>query len=149
MVTFEDVFGTVLPPDTLTALQQATSNRRDLVESLTYAGSRADPRGVLSASELYIPVLLQLLRSLEASSTTEISVKKKFCFSWSSVLSAKPGYRVIFKIDVFSDGALLRKPFTSHVLVFEVVEVLFVRALSHANLAGILVDSQGSVFNQL
>ena len=120
-VDFDASIGGALDGPARELLSLATSQRAKLEAVIADRKAAVDPRNVAAAVEAYLPSVWRITTSFEASAGVPIKLNSPLSFTWNSPLAKKS------------------KDWTFGVLIFEVVFVLSVRALSHRDAARVIL----------
>ena len=111
-------------------------------EGMTYEGCKVSPANVIAAVDSYFPSIWQITASMEAAASTNVKLNKPLVFEWTSVLADNAKCDAAAKADKsLGKNAKGRRMWRNNVLVYEVTEMLVVKALALYNQAGITVGA--------
>ena len=130
-----------LPADARALLQRAGRQRLRMSEGMTYEGCKVSPANVIAAVDSYFPSIWQITASMEAAASTNVKLTKPLVFEWTSVLCNNETADAKAKKEKQPMTNKGRKLWRNNVLVYEVTEMLVVKALALYNQAGITVGA--------
>ena len=140
-IDYDKTFGGNLRAEARGLLQRATRQRLRMSEGMTYEGCKVSPNNVIAAVDAYFPSIWQITASMEAAASTNVQLNYPLVFEWTSVLCNNETADAKAKKEKQPMTKKGRKLWRNNVLVYEVTEMLVVKALALYNQAGITVGA--------